>query len=419
MGATLTTFDAILKEVYLSPLRSALNHKTVLNHRLAKNEKDVEGDLANAIIPIHKSRNHGIGARAEDADLPTAGSQGYTQAKVPMRYLYGRIRVTGQIMKAAKSNKGSFVRAVQSETQGLERDLSRDENRMIFRSGTGILARCGTTAGASTVVLATGTDMRWFEEGMIVDILVGTTGATITNGTETTISAVDKSAKTITVSGGVVTTDSTHYVYRSGSRNIEMMGLDGIVNNIDPDDVDGTNLGTSGGLQSLTVASNTWWKSVVETMGGRLDPAYMLKVLDSIENLCGEEPSLIVCQSGVRAEYVKTLLPDVRYSGPAKKLDGGFSAVSYTGGSKEIPIVVDRDCYPATTMYFLNEGNLSFYRLADWDWMDEDGAILNRIADKDAYEATIYCYKELGTTARNSHGRLDTITADYTPGKDA
>lgn len=417
MGATLTTFDAILKEVYLSPLRSALNHKTVLNHRIAKNEKDVEGDLANAIIPIHKSRNHGIGARAEDAYLPDAGSQGYTQAKVPMRYIYGRIRVTGQIMKAAKSNKGSFVRAVQSEMQGLERDLSRDENRMIFRSGTGILARCGTTSNSTTVTLATGSDMRWIEEGMVIDILVGTTGATITNGSEATISSYDRAAKTFVV-GAAVTTDSTHYVYRSGSRNAEMMGLDGIVNNIDPDDVDGTNLGNSGGLQSLTVASNAWWKSHVEAMGGTLDSAKMLEVLDEIENKCGEEPSLIICQSGVRAEYVKTLLPDVRYTGPAKKLDGGFSAVSYTGGSKEIPIVVDRDCYPSTTMYFLNESNLSFYRLADWDWMDEDGAILNRIADKDAYEATIYCYKEFGTTARNSHGRLDTITVNYTPGKD-
>lgn len=418
MGATLTTFDSILKEVWLSPLRSALNHKTVLNHRIAKNEKDVEGDLNNALIPIHKSRNHGIGARAEDADLPTSGNQGYTQAKVPMRYIYGRIRITGQIMKAAKSNKGSFVRAVQSEMQGLERDLSRDENRMLFRAGTGILARCGTTSNSTTVTLATGTDMRWFEEGIIIDILVGTTGATITNGTEVTVTAVDKSAKTLTVAAAV-TTDSTHYVYRSGARNAEMMGLDGIVNNIDPDDVDGTNLGTTGGLQSLPISSNTWWKSIVEAMGGTLDSSYMLKVIDEVEDKCGDEPTLIICQGGVRAEYVKTLLPDVRYTGPAKKLDGGFSAVSYTGGSREIPIVVDRDCYPSTTMYFLNEDNLSFYRLADWDWMDEDGAILSRVQDKDAYEATVYCYKEFGTTARNSHGRLDTITVSYTPGKDA
>lgn len=418
MGATLTTFDSILKEVFLGPLQSALNSKTVLNVRIKKNMKDIEGDLNNAIIPIHKSRNHGIGSRAEDAELPAAGSQGYTQVKVPMRYHYGRIRITGQVMKAAKSNKGSFVRAVQSESQGLERDVNRDQNRQLFRSGTGILARCGTTAAATTVVLATGTDMRWFEPGMIIDILVGTTGATITNGSEVEVLTVDKSAKTFTV-GAAVTTDSTHYVYRSGSRNNEMMGLDGIVNNIDPDDVDGTNLGTSGGLQSIAVSGNDWWKSYVESMSGALDPASMQEVIDNVENACGDEPTLIICQSGVRAEYVKTLLPDVRYAGPAKKLDGGFSAVSYTGGAKEIPIVVDRDCYPGTTMYFLNEPNLSFYRLADWNWMDEDGAILNRIPDKDAYEATLYCYQEFGTTARNSHGRLDSITVNYTPGKDA
>jgi hypothetical protein len=418
MGATLTTFDSVLKEVFLGPLRSALNHKTVLNHRLAKNEKDVEGDLANAKIPIHKSRNHGIGARAEDGDLPEAGSQGYTETKVPMRYLYGRIKVTGQIMKAAKSNKGSFVRAVQSESQGLQRDLGRDENRMLFRAGTGILATCGTTSNSTTVQLAAGTDMRWFEPGMIVDILVGSTGATISNGSEVTIVTVDKTNKRFTVAANV-TTDSTHRVYRSGSRNAEIMGLDGIVNNIDPDDVDGSNLGTAGGLQGILASGNTFWQSTVKPMGGPLDFDYMQEVLDTVDNESGEEPTLIVCQSGVRAEYVKQLLPDVRYTGPAKKLDGGFSAVAYTGGSKEIPIVIDRDCYPATTMYFLNENLLSFYRLQDWDWMDEDGAILCRIPDKDGYEATLYCYKELGTSARNAHGRLDTITTRYTPGKDA
>jgi hypothetical protein len=418
MGANLTSFDSILKEVFLGPLQSALNSKTVLNTRIKKNTKDVEGDLANAIIPIHKSRNHGIGSRAEDGDLPTAGSQGYTQVKVPMRYHYGRIRVSGQIMKAAKSDKGSFVRAVQSESQGLERDINRDQNRQMFRAGTGILATCGTTSNSTTVTLAATTDMRWFEPGMIVDILVGTTGATITNGSDIEILTVSKSGKTFTVAAAV-TTAVTHYVYRAGSRNAEQMGLDGIVNSIDPDDVDASNVGTTGGLQGIPAAGNDWWQSYVATMGGTLDPATMLQVIDNLDNLCGEEPTLIICQSGVRAEYVKTLLPDVRYAGPAKKLDGGFSSVAYTGGSSEIPIVVDRDCYPSTTMYFLNEANLSFYRLADWDWMDEDGAILNRIPDKDAYEATMYCYQEFGTSARNSHGRINTITVSYTPGKDA
>jgi len=44
--------------------------------------------------------------------------------------------------------------------------------------------------------------------------------------------------------------------------------------------------------------------------------------------------------------------------------------------------------------------------MADYDWMQKDGAILSRISGYDAYEAVIYRYAELGCTRRNSQGVL-------------
>jgi hypothetical protein len=43
-------------------------------------------------------------------------------------------------------------------------------------------------------------------------------------------------------------------------------------------------------------------------------------------------------------------------------------------------------------------------------WMDEDGAILNRVNNKDAYSATLFRYSEFATKARNAHGLLADIT---------
>lgn len=72
-------------------------------------------------------------------------------------------------------------------------------------------------------------------------------------------------------------------------------------------------------------------------------------------------------------------------------------------------MIADKDC-PAKKAFFLDEESLKFFRLSDWDWMQEDGAVLNRVTNKDAYEATMYLYSELGCSSRNSNVMLSDIT---------
>ena len=112
-GSTLSTFDAILKTQYLGPIREQLNSSSVLYSRLEKNEDSVVGK--NFTIPLHYGRNEGVGARAEGGTLPDAGNQAYKECIVPMKYQYGRIQITGPTIKAARSNEGAFLRAVDSE----------------------------------------------------------------------------------------------------------------------------------------------------------------------------------------------------------------------------------------------------------------------------------------------------------------
>jgi hypothetical protein len=47
----------------------------------------------------------------------------------------------------------------------------------------------------------------------------------------------------------------------------------------------------------------------------------------------------------------------------------------------------DRDC-PENNLFGLVPDHLVEFILNDWDWMDEDGAVLSRVSGKDAYEAT-------------------------------
>ena len=124
----------ILKNLYLPPVRELLDNSTVLLKYLEKEIQDVEG--TNFTIPIHTSRNQsaGIGI-AENGTLKAAGVQGYGSAIVPSKYLYSRIQVSGPVIAATKSNKGSFLRALDSEMKGVTKDTRRAFNRQLHSDG--------------------------------------------------------------------------------------------------------------------------------------------------------------------------------------------------------------------------------------------------------------------------------------------
>ena len=84
-----------------------------------------------------------------------------------------------------------------------------------------------------------------------------------------------------------------------------------------------------------------------------------------------------------------------------RSMDGGFEALDYNGK----PLVVDRHMRPGG-MYFLDESTLELYRMSDFDWMDEDGSVLSRVAGVDAYEATLFKYSTLGCSACNNNTEL-------------
>jgi hypothetical protein len=137
--------------------------------------------------------------------LPTAGYQGYAEERISLRYNYGRIQLSGPVIRAMKSDKGSFTRAVDSESKGVVRDLKQDVERQLFGTSDGVIATCTTTTGSTTVVnLATTTtavQMRQFRINMRVDIgTVAQLGAGSGGRVHgAVISAVDAANKTITI----------------------------------------------------------------------------------------------------------------------------------------------------------------------------------------------------------------------------
>lgn len=393
MPATMTMVSAITKEIYEGSLRKQLNQETVALKRLEKTAEGVTSEVGGKYVtfPIHTTRNAGLGARNELEQLPTAGQQGTAAARVGLKYLYGRVRLSGQTMELAKTNSQAFMSALDLEMNGLKDDLRKDQNRQVYGDGIGGVFRI---TGAGTVNTATVAHTIWGQIGMMVDI-TDSTGVTI-KASNRQITAIPSST-TVTFNGAAQAVVVGDLITRTGSSTKEWTGLASIVR-------------SSGTLYNVDPAVTPVWTSEVDSNGGTLralSEGLMINMVDRIRQRGGS--TTVIFQSlGVRRAYFNLLSQQRRFTG-SKEFAGGFTGLTFTTDQGEIPVVVDVDC-PPNTQYFLNEKELKWYREEDWSFMDRDGSMWQRVIDFDAYDAIMYQYSELGTHRRNSQGVIQDIT---------
>lgn len=406
-GADLSTLSNILKEYYLGPVAEQLNNEVLLLSRLNSRSEDLVGKRA--YVPLHVSRSGGIGARAESATLPTAGNQDYDKAVYDLKYLYGRVQVTGPSMAKTKNEAGAFLQALKSELDGIRNDLQKDLARQVYGDGTALIVQCGTTTTSTTIVLNTAAGQEAIRKGqlypgMIVDI--GTTADVNTIADARTITAVDYTNATITVSGATVSTTSSHYVSRSGSavdgaaaatgsRSSEVDGLKRIVST------------SATAFGEIDPSTKTWWDNKRIAVGGAIDLDTLQKGMNLIR-LEGGTPTVMITSLGVQREVYGLLAADVQYIEPESlSYAAGFKALSYAG----MPIISDIDA-PYGNLYMLDESTLKVFSDQDWHFLDADGQTLRQVANMDAFEAIMTRYMNLGATKRNNHVVLSGITVD-------
>lgn len=417
MAQDLTAFDAVLKDVYSGPVRKQLNRKTNLLDLFTK--KDVskeEWEGRRVVLALHKSRNVGTKATVEGGLLPTAGAQGYENLEIPMRYYHGRIELSTQVIKSAKSNKGSFIRALESEQKLLVEDMARQRNRMLAYFGQGTLAviSSGVANATQTVkdaggVVATGNPnpVRFLKPGMVVAFTDGTTIRGVS-----TINSVDAANNQITLSSSVTTTTGDFVQLgvtiggtEQDSHNDEAMGVLGLVDST-------TYVSTIHGLDR-SQAANSFFRSQILSSVGALSPDILQRGIDNIEEVSGETIDTFICHSSARREVLKLAEADRRYFGGSdpRNFDAGTLAgqfkqdITYNG----VPFRVDKD-FAYGIIMGINKSHMYQYSLTDGEWADDDGAVLSRVANKDAFEAFYRVFENFASDKGNAHGRWDGVS---------
>lgn len=418
MAQTTANADAVLKNYYLGPVREQLNQKAVLmfaadddgeprdskgeNFKfrgLSRESERIEYAGKKWVIPAHKSRNEGLGAIDEGGTIPIAGQQGFEDLEDVLRHNLGSIEITRYAIRLSRRKPGTFVNLLSRETEGLVADLRKDINRQAYGNQTGALAAC-TADGANTTTVDS---VQYLRVGMRIDAIDSTNDAVLFSNR--TITAINASTKVVTYSGADATTTANHRLVRTGNWKKEIHGLGNLV-------------GTTGTIHSVdsTAAGNEYWKSIVfSNSGNPFNEDLGQQVLDGVGSSGRAETELILTTRGIRRRYVNTLKSEKRFTNAdSVTLRGGFKAVLFN----EYPLVFDDDC-PRGTMWFLQTDALAWIYLPDgdqpgnWDWVDDDGAILTRKADRtDAFEGYLAADHNMAVTQRNQLGKIDGLEDD-------
>lgn len=431
-------FSTILKEVYRPAIVDQLNSKTVLRRMLANKSEGIEGGKYH-VGAIRTGRNFGYGYAGESGRLPDPQKQQNAQFKYTMRYSYGRIKFTGPAASASRSDRGSFVRVMDQEVQGLAQDIQHNDNRILYGNGSGRLCRVDYATGATSTgpwdvdypggIISTGLGTQYLAAGMRVAVLDATTNDTAATAVNTApgasfaggyragyISSVDRANGTVTFTTALTKTASREvYLYianeystdlngPSWGRGYEPNGLAAIIDDADPIFQDATSWGA--GLGEVPVASNEIWKANIIDNGGTAIPFSpdMLQQAQDLADVASDSmPDVYVTTHGIRRQYLNSLVGAKRYPN-TMKLDGGFTALTYDGR----PIVVDKDCTRGRIYGIALEALYLAYE-TDYDWIDQDGSVLSRMPNEDAFQACMYRYWNLCTDARNRHVLIEDI----------
>ena len=440
--STLSNYAEVLKVFYLPGIQDYLNQSTILSSIVETNEKDVSGKTAT--IENHYGRSTGTGAVGDGGALMSASYQKFKTSTVPMKYVYGRVNFTGPTIAATRDEKGAYAKVIDTEVRGITEDLRKEVNRMLWGCGYGVLARWQTGVSASITVQkkyrgnsvggdgfgsafgAKYLDKRTDGYQCKPTISGNNSGTYTITATDIAVTALTKgaTADTITITDVGTPAAGTWYVRPKGlaaqstttgaSNRTEPMGLRGLVNDGNIDKIaifNASYTGTTGSdhLQGLSVSSYSWFKAIVDAHpSGRyagqraLTLDLMQTMFDMVEEVAGKDygPNLILTTRAMRRQYL-ALCQASATTVNKMALDGGWTALDYNG----VPLMVDNDAIDGE-IYFLTTKDMQIYRMSDYNWMDQDGAILSRISGYDKYEAVLFRYFEFGVNNRANQGVL-------------
>jgi hypothetical protein len=137
---------------------------------------------------------------------------------------------------------------------------------------------------------------------------------------------------------------------------------------------------------------------------------FQLRLLFDLANKRGGgKIDVLLGEHSMRREYAKALQHQVRYVN-TMQVDGSVFKEDYAKNRgrettlefENKPFMFDTDC-PWGTIFALDLTSIERITACPIEWADEDGSVLNRVANKAAWEAYVRVYMNLATDAPNKN----------------
>jgi len=384
---TLKTFEKALKENYLPVWKNQLGVEP--SALLSKVKKvPLKSDKIVATAPVGLSGGFGFGA--EGAATPAAGNVKFERFETRAKDMYVNICISAKAVRLTGSG-GAMANALDTEVKAAYETAKWNTGRALFGNGTGILTNIEALGAAGNTVNVA--DTAYLKEGLIVDVYE--TGAEVPASTRRIVS-VDRAGKKVTLSGDAATFKAG-FITVQNSYNREITGLGAIFDN------------TVTELYGVKKADNPYLVPVVHDCGDDISDGIITKVLRAAKNDKNSNIDLILAGDEAYDHYVDYLrVNNIRVEDMSHTIQGGFKAIKFIFGNKEIDIV-NESFVPATEMWGVDTSCLELHA-QEWNFADlQGGGIFNLMEGQSIYRALLANYGDLICTNPGGCIRLTNV----------
>jgi hypothetical protein len=413
MASTLSTIGNLLKTQYLPGLVDVFQEEKGVLGQVQKRKKPAKG--GNSVKLVRSGRNKGIGFRGDGVTLPSAGQSAWLQHTIGPKAFYGRIQVSGLAMSRTDGGSAkAFLKAFVDESKHTMSFMKKQANIALWGNEEGYLGQVASVTSTELVLDGPGIAGQFahanFNAGTRHFAWAGETAIDVIDSNGTTIlraggsiTAINHSTNTLTVdfdpTASTAVADGDFVVLATGLTTSDTYGssdeglsFEGIASAVsDGAGLPGSRVTYHGlsrttypQLSAVCLKNTSAQRDLTEAL---MEDAVKSVYLNSgVDPMSGEYEFRM--SLGMHSNFVASQLPVKRFQ--STNLKAGHSAIDFNG----IKVVADVDC-PYETVYLLNWDNFEFLEVDPLRWLDDDGQVLLRVANQDAYEARLRWFGEL------------------------
>ena len=402
MAFDITAATPVLKQYYTPKKIESLVFQSPL---LAIMPKDTNGSGSTYEGAIRSAVTSAV-SNTDTVAFTSTGASVYKRWSCPWRSGYARALVSGEVLDKTGNDRGAFVKAVISETEGAYDAIGQQIGAALWHNGGGSIGKLdgSTTVTGTTQTLANPSDAINFRVGQVIKSSAtdGTTG-TVRAGS-VTLTGVNLFTGLLTASGnwdtGITSPVNTDYVFPDGDFGLAFQGIPAW---IVPGSLRAATLGTA--FNGVTRSSDPVRLAGVPYQGNGAPKKESMIQLGMMLNRLKSKPSHFFLNDLDFADISKDLTTNARIVTETayKNPQIGFGAIEYVAPFGTIRIMTDP---------FLAQGTAYMLDMSTWlmpsmgqipkvDFLDKMNWL--RTAGADSYEfRTLYrCATYCSNPAKN------------------